>query len=685
MLAASLFVFCCPTRLRRAWLDWPAAPSYFTRFWVKRQARVFSGLHSPTFRYNSPMNFVTLENVGKQFSERVLLEGVNLLINEGERIGLIGPNGSGKTTLLRLIAGLDSPDSGQITVWGGVRVHYLPQDPELDPTLTVLETVFHSDAPQMKLLRDYERVNGRLLQHPNDPATQAAFAHLSAEMDRLNGWAAEAEAKTILTKLGVTQFDALVGHLSGGQHKRVALAQALIIPADLLILDEPTNHIDAEAIAWLEEHLQNRPGALLMVTHDRYFLNRVVNRILDLDRRQIVSYTGNYGRYLELSTARHEQLAAAEQKRQALLRRELEWLHRSPMARSTKQKARKQRVAEMQTLRLDRREQQVAISLASRRLGKRVLEARGLSKRFGEQILFENLDFDLAQGDRIGILGPNGVGKSTLLNVLAGKLAPDSGAVNWGETVVLGYYDQLSAGLRDDKRVFDTIADAAPLIKNEEGYRIDAAQMLEWFLFTRAEQQTYVGSLSGGERRRLYLLLTLVTQPNVLFLDEPTNDLDIHTLAVLEQFLDQFQGCLVVVSHDRYFLDRNVDFLVSFEDGLLGARYPTPYESYRKNVERGMLNAERGVRNAEPATGHRPPATGNRQPAKLTWKERQELTAVEAQIAALEETIPALEAAINAAGGDYTRLQSLSDDLTTARAALETAETRWLELSEKQG
>jgi ABC transport system ATP-binding/permease protein len=342
------------------------------------------------------MNFVTLENVGKQYSERVLLEGVNLLINDGERIGLIGPNGSGKTTLLRLIAGLDSPDSGQITIWGHVRVHYLSQDPDLNPTLTVLETVFHSDAPQMKLLRDYERANARLQQNPQDPAAQDAFAHLSAEMDRLNGWAAEAEAKTILTKLGVSQFDALVGHLSGGQHKRVALAQALITPADLLILDEPTNHIDAEAIAWLEEHLKNRPGALLMVTHDRYFLDRVVNRILDLDRRQVVGYTGNYGRYLEQATARHEQLATAEQKRQALLRRELEWLHRSPMARSTKQKARKQRVAEMQTLRLDRREQQIAISLASRRLGKRVLEARSLSKRFGEQILFENLDFDLA-------------------------------------------------------------------------------------------------------------------------------------------------------------------------------------------------------------------------------------------------------------------------------------------------
>ncbi|MCB8985791.1 MAG: ABC-F family ATP-binding cassette domain-containing protein [Ardenticatenaceae bacterium] len=630
------------------------------------------------------MNFVTLEHVGKQYSERVLLEDVNLLINDGDRIGLIGPNGSGKTTLLRLIAGLEGVDEGQITVWGNVRIQFLPQDPELDPALTVLETVFQSDAPLMRVLRDYQVAAERLQQDPTSAANQAAFAEATAVMDQHNGWAAEAEAKTILTQLGITQFAAKIGTLSGGQHKRVALAHALIDPADLLILDEPTNHIDAEAIAWLEEYLKNRPGALLMVTHDRYFLDRVVNRIVDLDRRQLVSYEGNYGRYLELSTARHEQLAAAEQKRQALLRRELEWLHRSPMARSTKQKARKQRVEEMQVLRHDRREAQVAISLASRRLGKRVLEARHLSKSFGDLTLFQNLDFDLAPGDRIGILGPNGAGKSTLLNILAGKIPPDSGTVNWGETVELGYYDQLSAGLVDGRRVFDTIADAAPLIKNAEGYRIDAAQMLEWFLFTRPEQQTYVGSLSGGERRRLYLLLTLVRQPNVLFLDEPTNDLDIHTLAVLEQFLDHFQGCLVVVSHDRYFLDRNVDFLVSFEDGVLGTRYPTPYETYRRlvNEERGTGNEERGTRNAErqsPVSSLQSPAA---RPRKLTWKERQEMTAVEAQIAALESKIPELETAVNAAGGDYTRLQSLADELAAARAALETAETRWLELSE---
>ena len=628
------------------------------------------------------MNFVTLENVSKQYSERVLLENASLLINDGDRIGLIGPNGSGKTTLLRLLAGIEGVDAGQITIWGHVRIQFLPQDPDLDPELTVLETVFHSDAPLMRVLRDYEAASERLQKNPADARLQMAFAEATAVMDRSNGWAAEAIAKTILTKLGITQFDDKIGTLSGGQHKRVALAHALIAPADLLILDEPTNHIDADTIAWLEEYLKSRSGALLMVTHDRYFLDRVVNRIVDLDRRQLVSYAGNYGRYLEKAADRHDQLAAGEKKRQALLRRELEWLSRSPAARSTKQKARKQRVEEMQVLRHDRREAQIAISLASRRLGKRVLEARGLGKTFGDLNLFHDLDFELAPGDRVGILGPNGAGKSTLLNILAGKLPPDSGTVAWGETVELGYYDQLSGGLRDDQRVFDYIADAAPLIKNADGFRIDAAQMLEWFLFSRAEQQTYIGSLSGGERRRLYLLHMLVRQPNVLFLDEPTNDLDIETLAVLEQFLDHFQGCLVVVSHDRYFLDRNVDFLVSFEDGVLGTRFPSPYETYRRllNAEREVESAERGVGSAE----RQSPVSNLQSPVsrKLTWKEKQEMTAVEAQLAALETRIPDIEAAINNAGSDYTRLQALSDELTAVRAALETAETRWLELSE---
>ncbi|PID87075.1 MAG: hypothetical protein CSB13_01190 [Chloroflexi bacterium] len=628
------------------------------------------------------MNLITLQNATYHMGERTLLDNVSLLINSGDRIGLIGPNGSGKTTLLRIIAGQEPMANGSLTVWGNVRIQFLPQAPIIDPDLTVIEAIFQSNAPQMKLLLAYEQINAQLQNKPNDPDIQTQFAEITTQMDQANGWAAEAAAETILTRLGVTNFNAKISTLSGGQHKRVALAHALINPADLLILDEPTNHIDAETITWLEKHLEKREGGLLMVTHDRYFLDRIANRIIDLDRRQLISYPGNYSRYLELSARRHEGLASAERKRQQLLKRELEWVRRSPMARGTKQKARKQRVAELQKLSFDRREKQVAMSLASRRLGKRVLDAQNLSKSFGDLTLFEHQDFELNPGDRIGILGPNGAGKSTFLNVLAGKLQPDSGSLNWGDTVVLGYYDQQSEGLRDDQRVFDYIADAAPLIKNAEGYRIDAAQMLEWFLFTRPEQQTYIGNLSGGERRRLYLLHTLVTQPNVLFLDEPTNDLDIQTLAVLEEFLDNFQGCLIVVSHDRYFLDRNVDFLIPFEDGIVGTRYPTPYESYWQKRESEERNSKQLTANSKPLTRKNKQRTEKRK-KKLTWQEKQELTAVTHRLAELEERIPTLESAMSTVGSDYVKLQNLATQLETAKAELEEVELRWLELTEK--
>ncbi len=449
------------------------------------------------------MNLVTLENVSKQFSERVLLDSVNLLINEGDRIGLIGRNGSGKTTLLEIIAGAEPLDAGTRTVWGGVRIVYAPQDPVLDDDLTVLDTIYYSDAPLMRLLRDYEQTSLRLQHQPHNADLQDQLAHLTGEMDRMQGWTAVSEAKTILTQLGVTEFGAKVSTLSGGQRKRLALARALITPTDLLILDEPTNHIDAATIAWLEQYLTTRPGGLLMVTHDRYFLDRVANKIVELDRRQLVTYAGNYGRYLEKRTQRQEQLAASEAKRQGILRRELEWLRRGAQARSTKQKARKQRIAEMQTIRYDSGDERVAMNLAGRRLGKRVLEAQGLSKAYGALSLFQQLDFDMAPGDRIGIIGPNGTGKSTFLNILAGKTAPDSGTVNWGETVHLGYYDQLSEALPDDQRVIQFIEGEAPLIRTADGTRLTASQMLNWFLFSGKEQQTYIGSLSGGEAATL--------------------------------------------------------------------------------------------------------------------------------------------------------------------------------------
>jgi ATP-binding cassette subfamily F protein uup len=649
------------------------------------------------------VNLVTIENVSKQYSERLLLDSVSLLINRGDRIGLIGINGSGKTTLLRLIAGQDAPDNGKVTVWGGVRVRYLSQEPALDDRLSVLDTLFQSEAPQMRLLRDYEAANLALQHQPNEPQVQARFASLVAEMDRAAGWASEAEAKAILSRLGIEpSADILVGTLSGGQRKRVALARALLDPGDLLLLDEPTNHVAAETIDWLEQFLLELPGALLLVTHDRYFLDRVANRIVDLDRRQLASYPGNYSHYLEQSAARHARLVKAEEDRQRLLKRELEWLRRSPMARGTKQKARRQRAEEMERLRYDTQQERLAMALASRRLGKKVLAARGLAKAYDGAPVFAGLDFELAPGDRIGIIGPNGVGKSTLLDILAGKLAPDSGVVERGDTVHLGYYDQRNVDLDESQRVIDFIKGEAELIRVQERNTpawnrsaadiqlIDAPQMLEWFLFPRPQQWAYIGALSGGERRRLYLLKTLIHQPNVLLLDEPTNDLDIQTLTVLEEFLDHFKGCLVVASHDRYFLDRTVDFLVSFEPGgVVSGRYPAPfsvYQSIREEEGRERKGGKEGKGERSGKEGNderRGKATGVAAPRKLSWKEQRTMEELEARIAELEGQVAALHGEIDASSEDYVQLQALAERLAATEGELDGTMGRWLELVEE--
>jgi ATP-binding cassette subfamily F protein uup len=627
------------------------------------------------------MNLLTITNLSKQYSERLLFDGASMLINQGDRIGLIGINGSGKSTLLRLAAGLEMPDSGSVTTWGHIRTEYLAQEPELDDARTVLQTIFYSDSPQMRLLRDYEETNHALQTRPDDTALQARLTTLSATLDQTEGWAAEANAKTILTQLGIPDFAAKVGTLSGGQRKRVALARALIDRADLLILDEPTNHIDAETVAWLEEYLATTPGALLMVTHDRYFLDRVVNRIVELDRRQLVSYVGNYTKYLEDHEARQERLVAAEAKRQKLIKRELEWLRRGAMARSTKQKARIQRAQELMKIAYDRGEDQVSIALAGRRLGNTVLTATGLTKRYGDKTILDGVDLMLEPGDRIGLMGPNGAGKSTLLDLLTGKTTPDEGTITWGDTVQLAYYDQRSADLHEQMRLIEFIEKEAPLIRTKDGERIEAAHMLEWFLFPRAMQYGRIATLSGGERRRLYLLRTLIHQPNVLILDEPTNDLDIQTLGVLEEFLDYFQGCLIVVSHDRYFLDRTVDFLVSVENGKLSGRYPTPYSTYlRLRTEEQQASAPAPAPTKPSAAPAAPKATSTNR--KLSWKEQRELESLEARIAELESAKTTLTDTINAGGSDYQRLQAMGAELAALDANLESILMRWYELAE---
>ena len=637
------------------------------------------------------MNLVTLKDISIEIGDRQLMANVNLLINSGDRIGLIGINGSGKSSLLQVVAGIEQPAGGAVTIWGGVRIAYLPQNPKVTGNQTALQYLFAGDSPQLNLLREYQTTSDLLLEEPDNPVWQEKLMQLTIEMDLSNGWTAEAEARAILTRLGLKDQDAPLAALSGGQGKRVALARTLFEPADLLILDEPTNHIDAGAIEWLESYLMEFPKAILMVTHDRYFLDRVVNRIFEIDRRQLVPYPGGYHHYLERKSQRQDRLAAAEKKQQQLLKRELEWLSRSPMARGTKQKARKTRIEELSRIRHDLQQDSISIALASRRLGKKVLEAADLSKSFDGASLFEDLSLSLGHGDRLGIVGPNGAGKSTFLDILAGITAPDSGIVDWGSTVKLGYYDQLSRGLDLDKRVIDFINDKAPLIKNSAGRRIVAAQMLEWFLFSRPQQQTYIGSLSGGERRRLYLLWVLVHQPNVLFLDEPTNDLDIPTLRVLEQFLDHFKGALLVVSHDRYFLDRNVDYLTLFSDGAIKGPFPGPYDQFREATEvssprklskRGPDKISQKLRGLGeikiPSSKDRMMAT------RLSWKERRDLEQLEKDIDALESEKIRLEREINSAAGRYDLLAPLADKLQNVNSRLQLIMDRWLELGSKE-
>jgi ATP-binding cassette subfamily F protein uup len=630
------------------------------------------------------MNIVTLEHVSKSYGEKVLFDELNLAINEGQRIGLIGINGTGKSTLLKLLAGLEIADSGKIVHSNHFRVEYLPQQPEFDEQSTVLEQVFAGDSPVMHALLEYEEALAELERDPNDERRQKRLFAAQQRVESHGAWEAAAAAKTVLGKLGITDFHKPVGLLSGGQRKRVAMARALLQPADLLILDEPTNHIDNETAAWLEQFLTKWKGALLMVTHDRYFLDRVTNRILELDRGKLYSYDGNYADFLEKKADRLERETAEESKRQNLLRRELAWLRRGAKARTTKQKARIERAEELRDRKTDKPVDALDMALGGSRLGKKVLELEHVGKSFDGRTLVRDFSCIVQPGDRIGIIGPNGSGKSTLLNMLASLLCPDEGTIVAGPTVKLAYYTQENAEMDETLRVIDYIKEAAEIVTTTEGERVTATQMLERFLFPPALQWSPISRLSGGEKRRLYLLRTLMGEPNVLLLDEPTNDLDIQTLTVLEDYLEGFPGAVISVSHDRYFLDRTADKLFAFEGEGRIRKFEGSYTDYLDKREAEL--EEQAAASPKPRPAAATETLDARQskdgPRKLSFKEQKEWDEIEDYIARLEMEQAELRRRIEQAGSDYLLLQELGDEDKRLSEELDRAMGRWAELSE---
>lgn len=605
------------------------------------------------------MNVLVLENITKAYGERTLFDSVSLGINEGDKIGVIGVNGTGKSTLLKIIAGLIEPDTGTVTKGSSVQIAYLPQTPEFDEDASILAHV------------------------------------LEGKLDGTDDWTTESEAKTILNKLGFSDYDRPARHLSGGEKKRVALARTLLHPADVLILDEPTNHLDPDMVLWLEQYLNRYRGVLIMVTHDRYFLDRVTNKILEIDDARLYLYETNYSGFVEKRTQRIEEAVSAEQKRRNILRTELEWLHRGARARSTKQKAHIQRIEELQSRSGPEAEKQVEINSVGSRMGKKTIEIENVSKSFGGRLLFRDFSYIVLRDERIGIIGPNGCGKSTLMKIITGLVPPDTGSVTIGETIKIGYFSQEVEDMDGDTRVIDYIRDVAEVIHTTTG-TATASQMLERFLFSPTMQYTPVSKLSGGEKRRLYLLRVLMSAPNVLILDEPTNDLDIATLTILEDYLDHFSGIVIAVSHDRYFLDRVVNRIFAFEDtnihqyegGYTDYFYsPNRPDSEEKSTAAASAGGKVSGSRASGASGKdgkegSASAKPRSQKLKFSYQEQREYDTIDEVIADLEEKIAQKEAEIEASASQYGRLSELMDEKAELERQYEEKMERWVYLNE---
>ena len=603
---------------------------------------------------NKRMNLLTMEHITKAYTDRVLLNDVAFSINENEKIGVIGINGMGKSTLLKVTAGIEPYDEGKISMGKQVKICYLPQTPEFEEGTTVLR------------------------------------AAIADNVNELNQWTIEADARSMLNQLGFYDYDEKVEHMSGGQKKRIALVNALLTPADILILDEPTNHLDNAMSEWLEEYLIGFRGAILMVTHDRYFLDRVATRIVEVDQGKLYSYPGNYSEFVKLKAERQDMALATERKRKSLLRTELEWLGRGARARSTKQKAHIDRIKAMQEIKDIQEEKKVVLDSVASRMGNKTIELENISKSYGDRKLISDYSYIFLKNDRIGIIGPNGCGKTTLLKIINGIVRPDSGTIEIGQTIRIGYFSQENEYMDASMKVIDYVKEVGEYVTTSDG-KITASQMLERFLFDGAMQWSKIEKLSGGEKRRLYLMRVLMSAPNVLILDEPTNDLDIQTLTILEDYLDHFDGIIITVSHDRYFLDRIVNRIFSFEGDGKVRQFEGGYSDYLIRKELEGLDTEVSLKGHAAATEEQ--STKGESSSKDTWKQRKtklkftykeqrEFETIDDDIAKLEEKLETLDAQIAANATNSVKLRELMDKKEETGNALDEKMERWVYLND---
>lgn len=632
------------------------------------------------------MNILSLENISKNFGIKPLFENVTLGFEDTDKIGIIGANGSGKSTFLKVVAGTETPDTGKVVRANGKTLAYLSQNPPINEEATVLETIFASSSGIMQTIADYEAACHDLAEEYSDELLEEV-SRLQHELEINGGWEIETNAKTVLTKLEIHDTSAQMKTLSGGQRKRVALAHELIFKPDILILDEPTNHLDADTIEWLEEYLRRYTGALLLVTHDRYFLDRVTNRIFEIDRGGIQTFSGNYAYYLEKKEEQDALRVVEGHKREQLIKKELAWLRRGAKARTRKSKHRIAAAHDLMAQPKEKAKSEIDIAIGSKRLGSKIIEINNISKSYGDRKLLDNFSYLLKRDDRIGIIGENGSGKTTLLEILTNRIKADSGEIEIGQTVHIGYYDQESRTLNEEQRVIEYIKEVAEYVTTADGNQITAGQMLEKFLFPPAAQYSFISKLSGGEKRRLYLLRILMAAPNVLLLDEPTNDLDIPTLIALEEYLDDFAGALIVVSHDRYFLDRTIDSVFKFEGKGKVREFAGDYSAYLETVELEELEKKESGKEAEAYASARTEnvVVTQEKPKqqKLSFNEKREFETLEKEISKSEIRLAEIEKELVQFATDAFKLTELFNEQQKLNEKLEKDSERWIELSER--